>query len=139
MLAKDNEIVSVTSTDFFFTENALSLVICDEEGIVRMYEYSPQGTFLKFISAPGMPGSSLTDFANLDPEARNGQQLLCRTEFHAHTEYRSSLTIARRGKQPQASPIPQSKLICGAYHPTYIASAFTNRPTIAPQRIPMGL
>lgn len=51
MLARDNQLVSVTSIDFFFTDNALSLVTCDEEGIVRMYEYSPQGTFPCSISA----------------------------------------------------------------------------------------
>lgn len=42
-----------------------------------------------------------------------GQHLLCRSEFHARVEYRSSLTVARRTRTGD-SDIPQAKIICGA-------------------------
>lgn len=41
-----------------------------------------------------------------------GQHLLCRSEFHARVEYRSSLTVARRTRTGD-SDIPQAKIICG--------------------------
>lgn len=48
-----------------------------------------------------------------DPESKMGQHLLCRSEFHARTEYRSSLTVARRVGTGD-SDVPQTKIICGA-------------------------
>lgn len=42
-----------------------------------------------------------------------GQHLLCRSEFHARVEYRSSLTVARRTRSGDPD-IPQTKIICGA-------------------------
>ena len=42
-----------------------------------------------------------------------GQYLLCRSEFHARVEYRSSLTVARRPRTGDPD-IPQAKIICGA-------------------------
>lgn len=49
---------------------------------------------------------------SIDPESRNGQRLLCRSEFHGQVEYRTSCVIARRGKGLDAD-IPQAKLIHG--------------------------
>ncbi|KAH8992719.1 CPSF A subunit region-domain-containing protein [Lactarius akahatsu] len=91
VLAKDPHKVCVTAADFFFVDQQLSIVTCDEEGAVRMYEYDPHS-----------------------PESNNGQNLLCRTEFHGQSEYRSSVTIARRMKG-EDMVAPQAKLICG--HP----------------------
>ena len=55
-------------------------------------------------------------FASLlaGPESNNGQNLLCRTEFHSQSEYRSSVTIARRMKG-EDMVAPQAKLICGKF------------------------
>lgn len=47
-----------------------------------------------------------------DPESKMGQNLLCRSEFHARAEYRSSVTVARRTRM-EDSDIPQAKIICG--------------------------
>ncbi|KAF8268563.1 CPSF A subunit region-domain-containing protein [Lactarius quietus] len=91
VLAKDPHKACVTASDFFFVDQQLSIVTCDEEGAVRMYEYDPHS-----------------------PESNNGQNLLCRTEFHSQSEYRSSVTIARRMKG-EDMVAPQAKLICG--HP----------------------
>ena len=43
LIAKDTKRVCVTSADFFFTDGELSIVTGDEEGIIRIYEYNPQG------------------------------------------------------------------------------------------------
>lgn len=43
VLAKDAQQVCVTSADFFFANQQLSIVTCDEEGILRMYHYNPHG------------------------------------------------------------------------------------------------
>ena len=48
-----------------------------------------------------------------DPESKMGQYLLCRSEFHARVEYRSSVTVARRTRAGDPD-IPQAKIICGA-------------------------
>jgi cleavage and polyadenylation specificity factor subunit 1 len=45
LLAKDTKQVCVTNADFFFTNGELSFVTGDEEGIIRIYEYNPQGKF----------------------------------------------------------------------------------------------
>jgi len=91
VLAKDAQKVCVTAADFFFADEQLAIVTCDEEGAVRMYEYDPQS-----------------------PESNKGQRLLCQTEFHGQSDYRSSATIARRMKG-EDMVAPQAKLICG--HP----------------------
>ncbi|KAF8500474.1 CPSF A subunit region-domain-containing protein [Russula emetica] len=91
ILAKDPHKGCVTAADFFFADEQLSIVTCDEEGAVRLYEYDPES-----------------------PESNKGQNLLCLTEFHGQSEYRSSLTIARRMKG-EDMVAPQAKLICG--HP----------------------
>ena len=52
LLAKDTKRVCVTNADFFFTNGELSVVTGDEEGIIRVYEYNPQGTFDSIISIP---------------------------------------------------------------------------------------
>ncbi|KAF7292889.1 Cleavage and polyadenylation specific protein [Mycena indigotica] len=88
ILARDLARVCVTRGDFFFAEGEASMLTCDEEGVIRMYEYNPH-----------------------DPNSRDGRHLLLRTEFHGQCEYRASLTIARRVKE---EPIPQAKLICGS-------------------------
>ncbi|KAI0259707.1 CPSF A subunit region-domain-containing protein [Gloeopeniophorella convolvens] len=91
ILAKDPQSVCITAADFFFADQQLSIVTCDEEGVVRVYGYDPHS-----------------------PDSNNGQRLLCRTEFHGQIEYRSSVTIARRMKGEDMIA-PQAKLICG--HP----------------------
>ncbi|EGO29249.1 hypothetical protein SERLADRAFT_445076 [Serpula lacrymans var. lacrymans S7.9] len=86
VLAKDVHRTHVTNADFFFTDDTLSIVTEDGDGILRMYAYDPD-----------------------DPESKNGQHLLCRTEFHNHSECRSSLVIARRTKEE--SVLPQAKIL----------------------------
>lgn len=44
VLSKDIRHICVTSAEFFFTEEQMSMVTGDEDGIIRMYEYSPNGT-----------------------------------------------------------------------------------------------
>jgi len=89
ILAKDNNPISVTSTDFFFADEDLSIVTCDEDGIIRMYEYNPS-----------------------DPESRDGRYLLLRAEFHGQVDYRTSALYASRPKDN--SILPHAKLICGS-------------------------
>ena len=50
LLAKDTKRVCVTNADFFFTNGELSFVTGDEEGIIRIYEYNPQGILTLFLS-----------------------------------------------------------------------------------------
>lgn len=109
LLAKDTKLVCVTNADFFFTNGELAFVSGDEEGIIRIYEYNPQGTS-DSISIPEM--DVLTDYCHvLDPDSGDGRHLLLRTEFHGQSEYRTSTIIARRLKED--SDIPQSKLLMG--------------------------
>jgi hypothetical protein len=35
--------INVTITDFFFTESDMSIVSVDEEGVIRMYDFDPNG------------------------------------------------------------------------------------------------
>ncbi|KAI0366045.1 hypothetical protein BV20DRAFT_1115505 [Pilatotrama ljubarskyi] len=77
----------------------LSIVTCDEEGIVRMYAYDPHADECGLMT-------------EVDPESKSGQHLLRRTEFHGQTEYRSSLLVARRPKTGDPE-IPQARLVCG--------------------------
>ncbi|KAJ6513930.1 CPSF A subunit region-domain-containing protein [Mycena vitilis] len=44
ILAKDITRVCVTSADFFFAEGEMSIITSDEEGVIRMYEYNPNGS-----------------------------------------------------------------------------------------------
>jgi len=46
-----------------------------------------------------------------------GQHLLCRSEFHARVEYRSSLTVARRTRTGDPD-VPQAKILCGGSNGT---------------------
>ncbi|KAF9527699.1 CPSF A subunit region-domain-containing protein [Crepidotus variabilis] len=89
LLGKDIKRITVTSADFLFTDGELSIITGDEEGIIRVYEYSPQ-----------------------DPDSNDGRYLLLRTEFHGQSEYRTATTIARRTKDDPE--IPQSKLLMGS-------------------------
>ncbi|TFK49248.1 hypothetical protein OE88DRAFT_1662681 [Heliocybe sulcata] len=96
VLAKDIHHHCVTSVNFLFADNRLSIATDDEDGIFRMYEYNPH-----------------------DPESKDGQILLCRTEFHAQVQTSTSLAIARRVKEDPA--LPQSKLICGCADGSLVA------------------
>jgi len=88
ILAKDMRQTYATNADFFFTNGELSIVLNDEEGVLRMLTYDPS-----------------------DPDSRGGQHLMCHTEFHCHKECWASRTIARRTKED--NEIPQAKLISG--------------------------
>ncbi|KAG2003702.1 cleavage factor protein [Coprinopsis cinerea AmutBmut pab1-1] len=90
LLAKDVHLHSVTRADFFFNADGdLALIVGDEEGIMRIYEYNPN-----------------------DPDSRDGRYLLLRTEYHGQVPYHTSTTIARRDKEDPA--IPQSHLLIGS-------------------------
>jgi cleavage and polyadenylation specificity factor subunit 1 len=52
ILAKDAQKVCVTAADFFFADEQLSIVTCDEEGAVRMYEYDPQSKCGRYGFSP---------------------------------------------------------------------------------------
>ncbi len=111
ILGKDPHRCCVTRADLFFADGHVSLVTCDEEGIVRIFVYDPHGTSCLASSPSGSEKrSGLT--ACVDPESKSGQHLLCRTEFHGQTEYRSSLLVARRPKNGDPE-IPQARLVCG--------------------------
>ena len=43
VLGKDPYHCCVTRADLFFAEGRLSIVTCDEEGIIRIYAYDPHG------------------------------------------------------------------------------------------------
>jgi cleavage and polyadenylation specificity factor subunit 1 len=88
VLGKDPKQVCVSAADYLFSGDGLSLVSCDEDGVIRLYDYDPS-----------------------DPESKGGHYLSLRTEFHSHSEYRSSVMIARRTKDEPI--LPQAKLICG--------------------------
>ncbi|KAI0646665.1 CPSF A subunit region-domain-containing protein [Trametes meyenii] len=90
ILGKDPQLCCITRADLFFADGHLSIVTCDEEGIVRLYAYDPR-----------------------DPESKSGQHLLRRTEFHGQTEYRTSQLVARRPKTGDPE-IPQARLVCGS-------------------------
>lgn len=50
VLAKDINHVCVTSADFFFADGEMSIVTGDEEGVIRMYGYDPNGTIFSLCS-----------------------------------------------------------------------------------------
>ena len=131
VLAKDPHKVCITAADFFFVDQQLSIVTCDEEGAVRMYEYDPHSKFVYLHLAPARPSFAPPE----GPESNNGQNLLCRTEFHSQSEYRSSTTIARRMKG-EDMVAPQAKLICGAFRIRSFPT--TNHPDVVPQGTLMG-
>lgn len=43
VLGKDPQLCCITRADLFFADGQLSIVTCDEEGIVRLYAYDPHG------------------------------------------------------------------------------------------------
>ena len=43
MLAKDIRRVGVANADFFFSEDMMSIVTGDDDGVLRIYEYNPNG------------------------------------------------------------------------------------------------
>jgi len=58
VLAKDAHKVCITAADFFFADEQLSIVTCDEEGAVRMYAYDPEskrGGILTLSLSPRHP------------------------------------------------------------------------------------
>lgn len=105
ILGKDPYHSCVTRADLFFANGHLSIVTCDEEGIVRIYAYDPHGVYIVLSSITQVSQSA-------DPESKSGQHLLCRTEFHGQIEYRNSLLVAHRPKAGNLE-IPQAQLVCG--------------------------
>lgn len=52
MLAKDIHRVGVLNADFFFSEEDMSIVTSDDDGVIRIYEYNPNGQFkLLYVQA----------------------------------------------------------------------------------------
>jgi len=43
VLGKDPHSRALTCADFFFTDGLLSILTCDEEGVIRVFDYNPQG------------------------------------------------------------------------------------------------
>ncbi|KAF9818061.1 hypothetical protein IEO21_03022 [Rhodonia placenta] len=108
ILGKDPYQVCVTTADLFFADGRVSLLVGDEDGVIRIYEYDPH-----------------------DPESRGGQHLLRRTEFHGQMESRTSVLIARRrGKD---TDIPQARLISGSTDGSL--STFTYVDEVASKRL----
>ncbi|THU95820.1 cleavage factor protein [Dendrothele bispora CBS 962.96] len=88
LLGKDLRHNCVTNADFFFTDDDMTILTNDEEGIVRMYDYNPT-----------------------DPTS-DGRYLILRTEFNSQAEYRTTALIAHRTDSNEE--IPQARLMCGA-------------------------
>ena len=107
VLGKDPHPRSLTCADFFFANGLLSILTCDEDGVIRIFDYDPHG-----MSTWRRISENLLT-RRLDPESKMGQHLLCRSEFHARVEYRPSLTVARRARSGDPD-IPQAKIISGA-------------------------
>lgn len=42
----------MTAADYFFADERLSIVTCDEEGAIRMYEYDPQSKRMSIVTFP---------------------------------------------------------------------------------------
>ncbi|KAG9310714.1 CPSF A subunit region-domain-containing protein [Chiua virens] len=83
ILAKDMRRTYATNVNFFIANGELSIVLNDEEGVLRL----------------------------LNPDSRGGYYLLCRAEFRCHEERRASRATARR--MTEDNEIPQAKLITG--------------------------
>jgi hypothetical protein len=64
VLAKDPHRGCVTASDFFFADEQLSIVTCDEEGAVRLYEYDPESECPQsnFTFSRGLPSYSYLSF-----------------------------------------------------------------------------
>lgn len=58
LISKDLRQIPTASVDFFFTNEELGIVSADDEGILRVYEYNPQG---KSATRPIRLFWSLTD------------------------------------------------------------------------------
>ena len=46
VLSTDVQSVCVTKANSFFADGELAIVTGDEEGIIRVYEYNPNATFI---------------------------------------------------------------------------------------------
>jgi len=95
VMAKDYQPISISSSDFFIgRDGQFAIMTSDEEGVLRLYDYDPT-----------------------DQESGSSQKLICRTEFHTHSELRAVLTVARREELQldNRGKISQiiSSLICG--------------------------
>ncbi|KAH8830152.1 CPSF A subunit region-domain-containing protein [Flagelloscypha sp. PMI_526] len=88
VLAKDRRNLCVSCADFFFVQDEMAVVACDDEGVIRVYDYNPA-----------------------DPGSQDGRYLLLRSEFFSQSEYRTSVVVARRTKEDPI--LPQSKLLMG--------------------------
>ena len=44
ILGKDPHPRALTCADFFFANGLLSILTCDEEGVIRIFDYNPHGT-----------------------------------------------------------------------------------------------
>lgn len=62
ILAKDVRRAYATNIDFFFSNGELSIVLNDEEGVLRMFTYDPSGTFFFRVDAT---------ISTLDPRRRS--------------------------------------------------------------------
>jgi len=51
ILAKDVRRTYATNIDFFFTNGELSIVLNDEDGVLRVFTYDPSGTFFLRVDA----------------------------------------------------------------------------------------
>ncbi|KAF8324281.1 CPSF A subunit region-domain-containing protein [Cantharellus anzutake] len=81
VLSKGRQPTPVTNADFFFgSDGQLSCLVTDEEGVIRIFEYNPRHA-----------------------ESNNGQLLVCRSEFHGHTDHNVIATLARRGEENDQS------------------------------------
>ena len=50
ILGKDPQHCCVTRADLFFADGHMSIVTCDEEGVVRIYAYDPRGGSIPLLS-----------------------------------------------------------------------------------------
>ncbi|EIN09100.1 hypothetical protein PUNSTDRAFT_67240 [Punctularia strigosozonata HHB-11173 SS5] len=105
ILAKDFQTVCVTTADFIFTEDSMSILTNDENGVMRLYQYDPQ-----------------------DPDSRNGQQLMCRTEFDTHTTCQTSIVFARRVGEGEEAALPQAKVVAGSIDGSLAALTCMDEP-----------
>ena len=53
ILAKDVRRSYATNVDFFFTNGELSIVLNDEEGVLRLLTYDPSGTLPLVVNFMG--------------------------------------------------------------------------------------
>ncbi|KAF8520929.1 CPSF A subunit region-domain-containing protein [Hysterangium stoloniferum] len=86
VLGKYAQNTCITSVDFFFRNDEMSIVAGDEDGVIRILAYDPTNV-----------------------ESDGGQRLILRTEFHGQSEYRSSVTTVSRIHDD----MPCSRLLTG--------------------------